>query len=176
MPADEKSSQAGDACLRELETLIREITQAFYDLRGTGEGAFSELGSGSWELLQVLATEGPMTMSGFARRRSVSRQYIQKVAATPIREKWITLEPNPADRRAPLMTISPEGERRVRAQRRRLQRELRGVSRHFVAGDVANATATVALMRSVLDKVTLAGAADTGKTRSRRKRSRRQES
>jgi len=173
MPAKNESSQAGDVCLRELETLVREITKAFYDLRATGQGAFSEMGSGSWELLQVLATEGPMTMSSYARRRSVSRQYIQKVAATPIREKWITLEPNPADRRAPLMTITPEGERRIRAQRRELQRELRGVSRHLVAGDVANATATVALMRSVLDKMTMAGAANEGKVRARRKRSRR---
>jgi len=176
MPAPKESTQAGDNCLQELETLIREITKAFYDLRATGQGSFSELGSGSWELLQVLATEGPMTMSSFARQRSVSRQYIQKVAATPIREKWITLEPNPADRRAPLMTITPEGERRIRAQRRELQRELRGVSRHFVAGDVAKATATVALMRSVIDKMTTADAADAadaGKVRARRKRGRR---
>ena len=168
-----KSADATDSCIRELETLMKEITQAFYDMRATGQGPFSDRGSGVWELLQVLAKEGPMTMSSLARRRSVSRQYIRKIAATPIREKWITLEPNPADRRAPLMTITAEGLRRMQAHRRQLHKGLRGVSRHFVAGDVAKAAATVSLMRSMFENMTLAGAADAD--RPRRKRGRRKD-
>jgi DNA-binding MarR family transcriptional regulator len=142
---------------------MQEITRAFYDMRATGQrlGLFSDWGNGSWGLLQVLATEGPMTMSNLARQRSVSRQYIQKIACVPIRERWITLEPNPADRRAPLMTMTPAGLRRVRARRRQLDRALRGVSRHFVARDVAKAAATVSLVRSLLDQMPLAGAVDT---------------
>ncbi|TFG85904.1 MAG: hypothetical protein E4H19_07410, partial [Chromatiales bacterium] len=85
MATVKKSEEVADSCTRELETLMREITRAYHDLRATGTGAapLSDRGSGSWGLLQVLATEGPMTMSGLARQRSVSRQYIQKIAATP---------------------------------------------------------------------------------------------
>lgn len=174
MATVKKSEEVADSCTRELETLMREITRAYHDLRATGTGVapFSDRGSGSWGLLQVLATEGPMTMSSLARQRSVSRQYIQKIAATPIRENWITLEPNPADRRAPLMTITDEGQRRMRAHRREIQRGLRGVSRHFVATDVAKATATVSLMRAMLENMTLAGEADAETVRPRRKRGR----
>jgi DNA-binding MarR family transcriptional regulator len=164
--------------MRELETLMQEITRAFYDLRATGQamGLSSDWGNGSWGLLQVLEVDGPMSMSDLARRRSVSRQYIQKIACTPIREKWITLEPNPADRRAPVMTITADGLRRLRTHRRQLQRGLRRVSRHFVAEDVAKAAATLSLMRSVLDQMTLAGAVDAEKVRPRRQRGRRKDS
>lgn len=117
-----------------------------------------------------------MTMSSLARRRSVSRQYIQKIAVTPIREKWITLEPNPADRRAPLMTITAEGRRWMREHRREVQKRLRGVSRHFAATDVAKAAAIVSLMRSMLEKMTLPGAADAETARPRRKRGRSKDS
>lgn len=160
-----KPANLEGSCIRELETLMQEVTRASYDLRSTvqGMGLFSD-----WGLLEVLATEGPMTMSDLARRRSVSRQYIQKIACTPIREKWITLEPNPADRRAPLMTITTDGLRRMRTHRRQLKTALRVVSQHFDAEDVAKATATVSLMRSVLDKMTLAGASDAKKARPRR--------
>jgi len=166
----------GASCLRELETLMQEIAGAFYDLRATGQGMglSSDWGNGSWGLLQVLAMEGPMTMSNLARLRSVSRQYIQKIACAPIREKWVTLEPNPADRRAPLMAISADGQRRLRARRRQLQRALRRVERHFVAEDVAKAAATVSLMRSVLDQLTLEGAVDSETIRPRRQRGRKQ--
>lgn len=39
-----KSEDVGDSCIRELETLMREITQTFYDMRATGQGPFSEIG------------------------------------------------------------------------------------------------------------------------------------
>ncbi|MDH5276224.1 MAG: MarR family transcriptional regulator [Gammaproteobacteria bacterium] len=172
MVPGKNKEQAEDSCIRELEALMKEITRAYYDLRATGQGTapFSDWGNGSWGLLQVLATEGSMTMSALARRRSVSRQYIQKIAATPIRDKWITLEPNPADRRAPLMTITAEGRRQMRAHRRQIRKGLRGVSRHFVATDVAKAAATVSLMRSMFEKMSPAGAVDPETDRRRKRR------
>lgn len=178
MAVVKKPANLGGSCIPELETLMQEITRASYDLRATGQGMglFSDWGNGGWGLLQVLAMEGPMTMSNLARRRSVSRQYIQKIACTPIREKWITLEPNPADRRAPLMTITADGLRRMRAHRRQLQKALRGVSRHFVAKDVAKAAATVSLMRSVLDQLMLVGAVDAERVRPQRQSGRRKDS
>jgi len=165
--------------MRELERLMHEITRAFHDLRAAGQaptGLSPDAGSGTLGLLQALEAEGPLTMASYARMRAVSRQYIQKIAAVPIREKWLTLEPNPADRRAPLMTITAQGRREVRAHRRRVQGALRGVSRHFVARDVAKAAATVALMRSVLDQMTLAGTADAAGVPPRRQRRRSRDS
>ena len=172
------SAHPGASCLRELETLMREITQVFYGLRATGQGMglSSDWGNGSWGLLQALAMEGPITMSSLARQRSVSRQYIQKIASTPIREQWITLEPNPADRRAPVMTITADGLRRLRAHRRQLRRGLRRVSRHFLAEDVAKAAATVSLMRSVLDQMTLTDPVDPETARPRRQLGQRKDS
>lgn len=175
MATGKRSEQRADLGIRELETLMKEITQAYYELRGMGRGTapFSDWGGGSWGLLQVLLKDGPTTMSNLARQRSVSRQYIQKIAATLIREKWITLEPNPADRRAPLMTLTAEGRRRMRVQRRQIQRGLRGVSRHFLATDLAKAAATVSLVRSLFDKMSQGGTVNAETDRPPRKQGRR---
>ena len=153
--AKKAATQASGASAVELEGLMQEILRTFHDLRTAGPriGLVTDWGKGSWGLLQTLAAEGPMTMSDLARKRAVSRQYIQKIACAPIREEWIRLEPNPADRRAPLMAITPAGQRRIRAHRKRIDRALRTLSRNLVAEDVTRAAATVALMRTLLDAV-----------------------
>jgi DNA-binding MarR family transcriptional regulator len=150
--ANEAAAKPAGRPAAELEGLMQQILGAFRDLRSIGPrlGLAAEYGLGSSGLLQALA-EGAVTMSEFARRRGVSRQYIQKIAEVPIREGWIRLEPNPADRRAPLMVITPEGELRIRARRERIERTLNAMSEHFVAEDVAKAAATVAAMRTALD-------------------------
>jgi DNA-binding MarR family transcriptional regulator len=143
-----------DVMPADLEGLLVEILRAFQDLRAAGAhiGLVADQG-GEWGLIQTLTVEGPMTMSALARRRSVSRQYIQKIASFPIRKGWIALEPNPADRRAPLMVVTDRGQRRLRIRRQRIDRALRSMSSHCIAEDIAKATATVAQVRALLEKV-----------------------
>jgi DNA-binding MarR family transcriptional regulator len=149
-----KKKAIAAATAAEIETLMQQIMGAFRDLRGAGPrlGLIPDWSMGSWDLLQALS-DGPVTMSDLARRRSVSRQYIQKIASVPIRKGWIRLDPNPADRRAPLMVITAEGELHIQTHRERVDRALHTLSEHFVAEDVAKAAATVALLRTVLEAV-----------------------
>lgn len=139
----------------ELEALIQEILHAFHDVRAAGHrtGLFQDWGRSKWSLLQILEAEGPITMADLARKRSVSRQYIQKLASTPIGNEWIRLDPNPADRRAPLMAITNIGRRRLKTHRARVDRALGALSSHVTAEEVKKAAATIALVRSLLDRV-----------------------
>ena len=153
--AKKKAARGGRESAAELETLMQEILRAFYDVRAAGQrtGLFQDWGSSNWGLLQLLEAEGPITMADLARKRSVSRQYIQKIASTPIGNEWIRLDPNPADRRAPLMAITDTGRRRLKSHRERVDRALGTLSRHVTAEDVKKAAATIALVRSLLDRV-----------------------
>jgi DNA-binding MarR family transcriptional regulator len=152
MASKKKTEPTAGAGTAELDALMQEILAAFRDVRAAGQrtGLFQDWGS-SWGILQILDAEGPITMADLARKRSVSRQYIQKIASEPIAKGWIRLDPNPADRRAPLMLITETGKRRLRSHRRRVDRALGNLARHVTADDVANASATIALVRGLLD-------------------------
>jgi hypothetical protein len=62
--------------------LSNKFLETFFDLRATGQNLnfVTEWGAGNWGLLRLLSKEGSKTISEAARMRSVSRQYIQKLA------------------------------------------------------------------------------------------------
>jgi DNA-binding MarR family transcriptional regulator len=136
----------------ELEVLMHEMRRFFDDVRAVAQknGFLQDWGGSAWGLLRVLEDGGPVSMSDLARRRSCSRQNIQKIASEPIAREWIRLEPNPADRRAPLMVITDAGRRKLRSNRGRVESAMRSLSHDVEPEDVARASATVAKVRLLL--------------------------
>ena len=86
-----------DETVHLLEVLIQEVLATFFDFRAVGQryGLVTEQGAGSWGLLRMLKTEGTQMVPDVARSRSVSRQYIQKLANELIAEGWLAMEDNP---------------------------------------------------------------------------------
>lgn len=144
--------RTGSASAEDLEQLMKEVLAAFFALRAAGQqsGLVTDWGGGTWGLLRTIAADGPMTMSDLARKRSVSRQYIQKLAAGPLRDRLIELAPNEANQRAPLMTLTALGRKRLAAYGATIRRALGALSTHFDAEDVEQAAATVRRLRELL--------------------------
>lgn len=135
-----------------LETLVGEILQAFFDLRAAGqqEGLVNPSGAGTWGLLRLLGDDGPMTVPAVARMRSVSRQYIQKLANELMAEGWIEMAENPGHKRSKLMRVTPRGEQQLRKLNRRFQAAMAAMADEFDPDRLRAAAETIAQLRKRL--------------------------
>lgn len=145
-------TRSTDARTQELETLANEILAAFFELRTAGQrlGVVTEWGAGSWGLLRTIAEEGPLTMSELARRRGVSRQYIQKLANELVNAGHLQMIDNPSHKRAGLMSLTASGRNQLARYTDRIRTEFRALSGSFTAAELASASATIARLRSLL--------------------------
>jgi DNA-binding MarR family transcriptional regulator len=55
--------------------------------------------------------EGPLTMSGLARRRRVTLQAMGELVQMLVERGWIVRTPDPSDRRQQLLTLTEHGQR-----------------------------------------------------------------
>jgi len=133
----------------QLGALMHELLGAFFDLRAAGQriGAVADWGGGTWGILRTIDEGGPITMAEFARRRAVSRQYIQKIANELIAQGYLTLADNPRHRRSGLLSLTAAGRRHLREMSARIQQELAGWSEGMDGKSVGDATRVVAEFR-----------------------------
>lgn len=135
----------------ELGVLFRE-TVALY-LRLTADAAaIHRRGAVSGPRRTVLSAlaSGPQTVSQLARQRSLSRQRLQPLVNALMRDGLVKAVPNPAHKRSPLMTLTPEGQRQ---ERRMLSREnafRAGLKPKSSAADIAKAAAVLRDVRETL--------------------------
>ncbi|WP_406862245.1 MarR family transcriptional regulator [Streptomyces sp. HUAS MG47] len=61
-----------------------------------------------WQVLGAVLPE-PLPVAGIARVMGITRQSVQRIADLLVREGLAAYEPNPAHRRAKLLTPTPEG-------------------------------------------------------------------
>jgi DNA-binding MarR family transcriptional regulator len=153
-PASKASSQEQTETGQQLESLVLEILGAFFDLRAVGqrEGLVTQSGGGSWGLLKILKEGGPMTVPTVARMRSVSRQYIQKLAKELIEAGLIEMEDNPAHKRSKLMRLTTTGERRFDELTGRFRVVLEELAGEFRTEDLSSATETIVRLRQELSR------------------------
>lgn len=60
-------------------------------------------------VLRTMREEGPMTLSGLARSRHVTRQHARKTVQAILKSGFIMEKPNPARKRSMLIGLTPEG-------------------------------------------------------------------
>ncbi|MGE3601569.1 MAG: MarR family winged helix-turn-helix transcriptional regulator [Dehalococcoidia bacterium] len=142
----------GRTSIGDVRVLIDEVLAAFFDLRAAGQriGVVTDAGAGAWGLLRSVAQEGPVTMADLARRRSVSRQYIQRLANELIDGGWLRLDDNPENRRSGLLTITPAGRRELQDMGRRIDAALLPVAKALAGQDLQRAAETVAALRRAM--------------------------
>jgi DNA-binding MarR family transcriptional regulator len=90
-----------------------EASRAFGIIQEAGKkvGAVSETGKRIWALLRLLKLYGPQTVPQIAKLRSVSRQYIQRLANDITAEGYAQFTENPGHKRSKYLKITPKGER-----------------------------------------------------------------
>lgn len=92
---------------------VVEASRAFGIIQEAGKkiGAVSETGKRIWALLRILKLCGPKTVPQIAKMRSVSRQYIQRLANDIVEEGYAEYSNNPGHKRSQFLVITPKGEK-----------------------------------------------------------------
>jgi len=139
-----------------MAALIIEILNSFFALRQAGQelDMVSESGGGLWGLMRILHDEGPQRLSDVARRRSVSRQYIQKIANQLADGGLVRMKIDPSDRRAKRMVLTAKGRARYDELNQRFLRVVAALAPDFTAAELKTAVKTVASVRAGLLSLT----------------------
>jgi DNA-binding MarR family transcriptional regulator len=95
---------------RKVETLFAELFEAAGVGRALGEtlAAREGLTQARWQTLWIADT-GRLTVSQIARRLSVSRQSVQRVANELTADGMATFEPNPDHKASPILALTAAG-------------------------------------------------------------------
>lgn len=95
-----------------LEELFSEVVRTYFALkRLSGELDFvSDAQGGSMGIFEEIALNSPVSIPEIARKRDVSRQYVQKMVQKLLKQGLISAQDNPAHRRAKLYDLSDVGE------------------------------------------------------------------
>ncbi|HDZ71780.1 MAG TPA: MarR family transcriptional regulator [Aurantimonas coralicida] len=135
--------------------LIFEILRLHGRLIGAGDTLVSSLGltSARWQLLGTIVGGGcALTVSDIARSLGQSRQSVQRLANELVAEGIVQMTPNPGHRRAPLLSLTPQGaEIYERAEASRLPWTAK-LSEALEAYDVDAAAHALAALRSALER------------------------
>lgn len=115
--------------LNELIVLIFRANGALLTV-GNRLAAPSQLTSARWQILGVL-DHGAATHADVARTMGMTRQSVRETARGLVGEGCISEVENPRHRRAKLLQITEEGERRLREVEKRQAQWLRRVARHI---------------------------------------------
>ncbi len=91
------------------------LTRAYHLLGALSDHLHSGhgLSTASRSILTLLELKGPLTLSEIARDRAVSRQFIQKVAGTLIKDGLIATMPNAASKKSPKLHLTVSGRQSV---------------------------------------------------------------
>lgn len=131
----------------EVTELIDEVRRTFHLLAAVAERLHADLGvtASQRAVLEHLGLAGPATVPAVARDRGVSRQHVQTIVNDLLARGLVTLAPNPAHRRSPLVGLTAEGETTLVTVRDRERTILAGVD----DPGPAEATAAAAALRGL---------------------------
>ncbi|MFF2044101.1 MarR family winged helix-turn-helix transcriptional regulator [Kitasatospora sp. NPDC058170] len=93
---------------------LSEITTELFAVNGAllraGDALSGRFGltSARWQVLGLLA-EGPQSAAHLARERGLRRQAAQQTVVKLVEDGLVSTAPNPADRRAPLVSLTAKG-------------------------------------------------------------------
>lgn len=91
-------------------------------------------------VLEFLCREGPTTVAGMARARSVSRQHIQQIVNDLADDRLVERHDNPDHKRAPLIALTADGAARIDAMFEAERRAFAEAFETLEAADVRRAT------------------------------------
>ena len=101
---------------QELALLFDETVALYLRLPATASAIYRQgaMSGPRRTVLVALARTGPQTVAQLARARAQSRQRIQPLVNSLVREGLLQLAENPAHRRSPIVVLTPKGRRAIR--------------------------------------------------------------
>ncbi|AUN41552.1 MarR family winged helix-turn-helix transcriptional regulator [Tsukamurella tyrosinosolvens] len=93
-----------------LTELVDEVFRVNAALLAEGDALAAGIGTtaAGWRVLGLLS-DGSATVADIARRRGLRRQSVRETVERLERDGLVAREPNPADRRAPLVALTARG-------------------------------------------------------------------
>ncbi|NUO54666.1 MAG: hypothetical protein HOV80_37985 [Polyangiaceae bacterium] len=151
-----------------IQSVVDETIALYQWLAWVADRLYGEEARGAsrrW-ILRRLDREGPRTVSGLARLRSVRRQSLQPIVDTMVSERLLVLVANPNDARAPLVALSTRGRAVVTSLDRIDAAVLRAVSRGIDADALSVTATTLGSLRAAFEtKMRWQPAAEAARTR-----------
>lgn len=141
----------------EVDRLIREVRATFHRVREVADVLHVETGVTACMrgVLETLAEGGTQTVPAMARAKGVSRQHIQATVDALARAGLVTMAPNPAHRKSPLIQLSAQGEAVFAGIRSREAKVLATLATALPAAEVRAGRAVLAALRAQLQSLPL---------------------
>ena len=130
----------------EIALVYFRLTAAARELLGQGKHS-----PGRRSVLRTLARDGPRSLSEMARDRSVSRQHVHTLVRALRSEGLVRLTPDPRDRRARLVELTPAGGAFTRAMIEREAALLEFLAEGIPSDDLVRSLEVLRALRSRLD-------------------------
>ncbi|HEY5597467.1 MAG TPA: MarR family transcriptional regulator, partial [Kiloniellales bacterium] len=136
------------------EAVTREVRACFNRLKALGDALHRDIGvtAAMRAVLETLYEAGEQTVPQIARSKSVSRQHIQVLVNSLIGAELVAVEPNPADRRSPLVAFTKEGRMTFKCMRQREKAAIADLARTLAPYDLDATLATLAGLHAWLDQ------------------------
>lgn len=121
-----------------VEDLVQELYRLGTVRRQLAGHALAELGSQGFNALADLVVHGPLRTSELAERLLVDLSVASRQVNALVRAGYVERAPDPHDRRASLLSATPDGERALRDSHRRM---VDTIGRALAGWDDADVTA-----------------------------------
>ncbi len=137
---------------RRLTELVDEVFRLSGTLARVGDELVEPFGltAARWRTLGALR-HGALSVSGIARRRGMRRQSALESVAQLERAGLVERSPDPADARAPLVSLTASGHRALDEIRPRRLRWAEGAARVATEEELAAAASLLRRLREALD-------------------------
>jgi DNA-binding MarR family transcriptional regulator len=138
-----------------LEELINELRLGLHRVTQVSEALHAEepISIGMRGVLEYLLRNSDATVPTIARSRHVSRQLIQTLVNGLLEQEFVVLLENPAHRRSPLVSLTPEGEETIARMQRRERRFFESMQSSVSEARLTAATRTLRAIRGELKGV-----------------------
>ena len=157
MPGRRQRAHAGtgrrsENAYRAVDRFTLEVALLFFRMRAAareylGQGRHS---TGRRSILKSVA-ESPQTVAAMARRRSVSRQHVQKLVDALRADGLVRTLPSPQDRRTRLVVLTPKGSGFLEELRAREVQLFARLAKGLPTGDFDRATRLIQEVRVRLE-------------------------
>jgi DNA-binding MarR family transcriptional regulator len=130
-----------DQLAARLQTLATRLLR-----RARTADARSAIGSAQYSAMAALHAEAPLSLAALARRESVSHVTMSRVVASLVRAGLVRREPDPADRRSRLLSLTADGNaayERICARRTEIVASILRLLKPAIAAELAGALAAV---------------------------------
>ena len=139
---------------RKVEALTGEVRACFNRLKALGDLLHQDLRitAAMRAVLESIVAGGEQTVPQIARAKAVTRQHIQVIVNNLADLDLIAIDPNPADKRSPLVRLTDEGRAAFARMREREREVLSELGRALSRCDVDASIATLAALHRWLDR------------------------